>query len=317
MKGPPDGLIACRRCNSSRWANLADRLNCRGCGLELEVSDGVVRLAEVQRDAVATYYDDIQGPHFVEASFESNPHVYLATRAYERHLGEFFRAGGQTLVDLGCGDGRFSLWALEHGFRSVVAVDRTLAPLRRLAATARARSLPGLIAVQASFDDPALAAGAFDAAFAIESFTYLGERYAEGLAATRRLLKADGRAVVSEFCRDGRLLADVVALNLENMREGAERGRRWEKSGEHRLAQRLFTVAELARECEAAGFEVVERRGISPVPMLFHYAWTFTSYPLRPPLDEALHRLLEALDERGASASDLARNTVLLLRKLR
>jgi hypothetical protein len=124
-----------------------------------------------------------------------------------------------------------------------------------------------------------------------------------------------GRGVVSEFCRAGRLLADVVALNLENMAKVAAEGRRIEKAGDARLVQRLFTVDELVSECERARLAVLQRRSISPVGMLFQHAWTFTSYPLRPPLDEPLERLLHALDDQSASVSDLARNVVLLVEK--
>ena len=311
-----DATLACPGCGESRWAATDSELSCTACKRIVGIDAGVLLLDGGAPDPIGVYYDDIGGPHFVGTTFETNLHVHLATLAYERLFAEFFPKPGLTLVDLGCGDGRLSLWALRQGFR-VVAVDRTLAPLKRLAAAADASGLRGLIVAQAPFNTPLLRAESFDVALAIEAFTYLGDRYSEGLRSLRRLLREDGRGVVSEFCRSGRVLADVIAVNLENMRAVATDGRRFEKAGRHKLVQRLFRVAELAEECQKAGFEVVASRGISPIPMLFHLAHTFTSYPLRPALDSELERTLAALDLEASALSDLSRNAVMLLRKAR
>lgn len=311
-----NAALACPGCGESRWATTDSALSCTACQRPVRLDDGVVLLDGGEPDPIGVYYDDIGGPHFVGTTFETNLHVHLATLAYERLFAEFFPKPGLTLVDLGCGDGRLSLWALRHGFR-VVAVDRTLAPLKRLAAAAAAHGLSGLIVAQAPFDTPLLRAESFDVALAIEAFTYLGDRYPEGLRSLRRLLRDDGRGVVSEFCRSGKVLSDVIAVNLENMRAVAETGRRFEKAGRHKLVQRLFRVAELDEECKKAGFDVVASRGISPIPMLFHHAHTFTSYPLRPPLDSELEKTVAVLDLEASALSDLSRNAVMLLRKAR
>lgn len=313
-----DGLLACVTCGESRWRAQQGAVACEACGATVSVDGGVVRINGDSPDPVAAYYEDIGGPHFVGTSFVSNLHVYFASRAYERAFDEFFPAGGiGSLVDLGCGDGRLSLLALERGCRTVVAVDRTLAPLKRLAAEAQRRGLSGLVPVQASFDSACLRAEAFDVALGIEAFTYLGDRYQDGLHALLRTLRPDGLGMLSEFCRHGRALVDVVAINLENMAKVSAEGARYEKAGPHKLVQRLFGVEELVRECERAGFRVERRRGISPIPMLFHYAYSLTSYPLRPPADAALESLLGSLDEQSTEVSDLSRNAILLLRKPR
>jgi SAM-dependent methyltransferase len=307
-------LLRCPGCLRSEWEEHARALRCP-CGREAAVQDGVLQLDPVADDAVAVCYESLGGLRFAEASFRESPQIALTTRAYRRHLSELLRVRSGALADLGCGDGRFSLWALEHGFEAVVALDRTFASLARLREAAERRGLRGLLPVQASFTSRALVPGAFGAALAIEAFTYLDAEYASGLALLRELLSDGGRGVVSEFCRSGKLLSDVVALNLENMSKIAAEGRRIEKSSDARLVQRLFTIEELVSECEAARLAVLERRSVSPVGMLFQYAWTFTSYPLRPPLDEPLERLLQTLDDQSAGVSDFARNIVLLVEK--
>lgn len=307
-------LLRCPACLRSQWELGESGLRCP-CGREARLENDVLRLGPTTSDAVGECYDSIGGLRFAETTFADNAQIALATRAYRRHLSELLPERTGALADLGCGDGRLSLWALEEGFESVVAVDRTLSSLERLSAAARERGLRGLLPVQASFDSCCLVPGAFQAVLAIEAFTYLDSAYATGLARMRELLAESGRGVVSEFCRAGRLLADVTALNLENMAKIAAEGRRVEKAGNARLIQRLFTVQELAAECEAAGLTVLAQRAISPIAMLFQYAWTFTSYPLRPALDDSLQRLLEALDDQSSALSDLSRNVVLLVSK--
>jgi ubiquinone/menaquinone biosynthesis C-methylase UbiE len=68
---------------------------------------------------------------------------------------------GDRIVDLGCGAGRVSLRLAERGAR-VLAVDGSQAVLRRLAATARERSLTGLEVLARPIDSLSLPAGSAD-----------------------------------------------------------------------------------------------------------------------------------------------------------
>jgi SAM-dependent methyltransferase len=308
-------LLRCPACRRSEWRPAGAGFACP-CGKTLRDDDGVLSFdASGGEDAVSSYYDAIGGLRFAGSEFAENPQIHLATRAYRRHLDDFFPEAKGALADLGCGDGRFSLWALERGFPAVLAVDQTLSSLQRLARAARERGFPALVPLRASFESDCFVPGAFQGVLAIESFTYLDGRYGAGLQVLRSLLGEGGAGVVAEFCRGGRALADVVAVNLENMRLIAEQGRRREKSASRSLVQRLFDVEELVEECRKAGLEVLDRRGLSPVPMLFHYAWSFTSYPLRPPLDAEMQALLEHLDDQTSAPGQLSRNAVLLVRK--
>jgi SAM-dependent methyltransferase len=308
-----DGLIRCTRCGQALWIRDSAEARCRHCGLALSVADGVLLLPNTRSSEPTEYYGAIGGTRFVGSSFASNMQIHFSTRAYCRYLGAFFSAPRGALLDLGCGDGRIALWALEHGFERVVALDSSRAALARLAAEADRRGLSGLIPICAAYEDDCLAPAAFEAIFAIEALTYLGASYAMGLGILRRAVAPEGRVVLAEFCRHGRLLSDVIALNVENMAKVADESARWEKNAEHRLVQRLFEPDELAELCERSGFTVLERRGISPIPMLFQYVYGLTSYPLRPPLDADLERVVATLDEQTSNLCELSRNVVLLL----
>jgi SAM-dependent methyltransferase len=311
-------FVRCTRCGQSTWEEAPRGFQCSGCGLGLTVDQGVLRPDAGTRDAATEYYAYTGGPRFIDATFASNPVIYFTTRAYRRHLDGWFPAPTGALLDLGCGDGRMALWALERGFAPVFAVDSGLAGLQRLAAAARERGLRGLVPLCASLQDRCLRSGVFDVALLFETLSYLpgNDGYAQGLGILHDYLKpGTGRAVVADLCRDGRVLVEAAAMDLENLRKLAyEDGRRWEKYDDRAVEVRYLTPAALAQACEAAGLRVRARGGVSPIPALFNFARTFTSYPLRPALDDRLRVLLEALDDQAsAELSPLSRNMVLLL----
>jgi SAM-dependent methyltransferase len=312
-------MLRCTACGLSNWQETSDGFRCASCEFRLYLDDGVLCLSAGHRDAVKDFYEFRGEPRFIDVTFESNPLIHCGTRQYRRRLDAWFARGDGALVDIGCGDGRMSLWALEKGFETVVAVDIGLGGLKRLAAEAKRRNLEGLLPVCAALQDPILQPAAFDVVLLFETLTYLSEEggYRRGLELVRESLKQNGKAVVADLCRDGRVLIETIAMNVENMRKLAYENKRLEKAptGDRAVEVKHLNPEELARECTAAGLSVLEKAGVSPIPMLFHFAYTFTSYPLRPKLDDEMRRLLETLDDQISGASSLARNSVLLLER--
>lgn len=310
--------LRCPGCGQSKWTVSARGASC-ACGRELVLDKGVVSLTGGYRDAATDYYDKMGGPQFVDATFASNPQIHCSTRKYRQYLDGWFPSPAGALLDLGCGDGRLSLWALERGFPTVVALDTSRAALEKLAATAQARGYKGLLPVCATFQDGVLKPQAFDVVLFFEALCYVTETWGltNGLELLRSVVKPDGRAVISELARHGRLLADVIAVNVENMKKTAYEGKRWEKLADRKVECTHSSPSELVAACERAGFRVRDRGGISPIPMLFQFAWNFTSYPLRPPLDAEMQKLIETLDDQTSELGQLSRNTVVLLEHAR
>src|SRR5206468_1065647 len=98
-------------------------------------------------------------------------------------------------------------------------------------------------------------------------------------------LKSGGRLLLSEVSRNGRALLDLAAMNLENAHSLATNSTRFEKFGDLRIEVFHWNIAQLKEDCAALDLKVIAETGVSPIPAVFNHAWTFTSYPLRPPLD--------------------------------
>lgn len=266
---------------------------------------------------VSRFYALCGGTHFVGTSFADNPQVYCTTRTYRNFLAKHFPRAAGSLLDFGCGDGRLSLWAIQNQFESVVAMDDNLPALKRLAEEGRKHGSTNLLVVCADATKPPFLPGFFDSVLCFEVLYYLvGSLGRVGAIKTAAdLVKMGGKLVLSEVSRYGRALADVAAMNLENGRSLEQRHTRWEKFGDSRIEVFHWNVAELKSDCAATGLRVIDEMGVSPIPALFYHAWTFTSYPLRPPLNAETQRLLESLSDNTSGLCDTAHRLLLALER--
>jgi SAM-dependent methyltransferase len=268
-------------------------------------------------DDVTRLYKAFDGTHFVGATFENNPLIYIATRAYCRFLERVFPEPAGNVMDFGCGDGRFSLWAAEKGFGPVVSVDTNLPSLKRLAAEARKRNLNQFVIVCADLKNPPFQPGFFDALFCIEVLHYLVPSLGRQGAIKRPadLLSRKGKMVLSEPSRLGRLIIELDAMDLVNARSLVDSSTRWEKVADTRNKCFQWSLTELRGDLREADLNIVEQTGISIAPAIFSYAWNFTSYPLRPRLDADLRAILEFVSDQTSDAVDAARNVVFALER--
>jgi 2-polyprenyl-3-methyl-5-hydroxy-6-metoxy-1,4-benzoquinol methylase len=309
-----DQVFQCSGCGASEWRLDGEAVTCE-CGQRWDLRDGVLSIKPTYEDASTRFYDETGGPRFVGTSFADNVQVYAATRVYLRLLEAWYPKPSGAFLDLGAGDGRVTLWALEKGFHPVVAVDASFPALRRLSAVAQQRGLSGLITIASPIQTAPVRTAAFSAIACIEVLYYLTSP-ANRVSVLRKiaaLLAPDGSLMLSEFTRLGRALADVVAMNLDNLRRTAYQGTRLEKTTQTAVEISHPTPAELAADLRSAGLRAIDVRALSPIPMLFQHAYTFTSYPLRPVLDNDMQALIETLDDQASEPGALARNLVYLL----
>lgn len=107
---------------------------------------------------------------------------------------------GQTVCDLGCGNGFYSLPLAElvapRG--RVLAVDIQPEMLRMLADRAEARSVPNVKTIKGAVDDPRLPPDAVDLVLLVDVYHEFSHP-PEMLAAVRRSLRPEGRVALVEF----------------------------------------------------------------------------------------------------------------------
>lgn len=310
--------VKCAACGSDTWKEDPQSIRCLSCEATYVIDEGVLRMdASGENDDITQLYSAMGGTHFVAASFESNPLIYITTRAYRRFLEKHFSQATGSLMDFGCGDGRFSLWSAEKGFSTVVAVDSNLPSLKRLAAEARRRRLEQIVVVCADLKNPPFKRDYFDAVLCIEVLYYLIPSLgrAGAIQAPANLLSNNGKMVLSEFSRFGRAMIDLDAMDLTNACSLIETCHRWEKFGDMRIQSYQWSVSELKSDLDSVHLKIIDETGVSLAAPFFSYAWNFTSYPLRPRLDADLRTVLETICDNTDAAIDATRNVVFALEK--
>lgn len=312
--------LQCPACNNTSFGYEDLSVHCASCGASYAIDDGVIVMRK--NDALGDepsirFYDTFDGTHFVGVSFESNPLIYITTRAYQHFLEELPLDVSGNLLDFCCGDGRLSLWAAERSFSAVVALDSNLASLKRLTLEARRRGLKNLVTICADGVNPPLQKGFFDAVVCVEALYYLASNMnpCSVLAIPESLLASDGVMMVGEFSRFGRAIMDLDAIDLENASSLVKSGFRCEKLNDDRLPTFLWSLSQIRQDFERTGLEIFRESGISIAAALFSYARNFTSYPLRPKLDAAITELVEKISDCTAGSSEAARNNLFALRK--
>ena len=100
LKCPDCGSIGFDSCTTPEQS-----LVCKICAARFPFDDGVIRMdGAVPKNSVSTFsYDTLDGSHFVGTTFESNPLIYITSRAYCRFLGEL----GALSIETSSG---FRLW---------------------------------------------------------------------------------------------------------------------------------------------------------------------------------------------------------------
>lgn len=193
--------------------------------------------------------------------------------------GPLYRAGLEKLMgaaqmdgfvfDAGCGDGRFTAWLLDQGFRRIVAFDQhygSLASLREYIVTIGREG--DVVLVHGDLREIPLRTGIFDLGFAIGVLYYLGAEFEEGLESLARAIKPEGQLIDSQPSLPS---AGLLALLFEGLDDFIDvvKERGWiERHGATKTSFRSFSDSELKRLYGAVGLHEAERHPLSLFPLI-------------------------------------------------
>jgi ubiquinone/menaquinone biosynthesis C-methylase UbiE len=129
------------------------------------------------------------------------------------------------VADLGSGDGRFSLWLLRTFPVRVVAVDVVGEALADLAESAAREGFQSrILLVRSDIERLPLRSESIDAALAINSLYYLGERMDRGVAELARVLRSNGTAVTTRHIPEAVFLRTLIFNGLKPFLEAVRSG---------------------------------------------------------------------------------------------
>ena len=267
-------LLACPRCNR-RLHYRAAKLHCPTCGDVGRYDAGIAHFDVPTNDASIAWYQAADGTHFHERIQVPYTMSALDTPVYHALLREAMPAQRLSpVLDLGAGDGRNTEPLLAWGHERVIAVDAIAASLSRLRARLEAEHpdwLPRLLLVQCDIRHVPLISASVDRVVAIESLCYLNEDYAAGLTECRRLLRDDGRLLISERSWEAALLIHLLYGGVTEMCRLRDSRDVWDGDPTNRVRSRAFTEPELLSALHGAGFRPLQSKGPSILALVLGY----------------------------------------------
>jgi SAM-dependent methyltransferase len=191
------------------------------------------------------------------------------TPYYQDVLSRFLSGINRTapVLDLGCGDGRFTKMLLSMGFSQVVCMDsdyRLLESIHQFAIAEGFRDK--LHIVHADADELPFKMESFGAVLAIGVLYYLNEKQPAALAQVHQRLQAGGILILSEPDLESMMFRSLIFETLEDTLAHFEERTFTEVQGDTPFKFGVKSIAEMQTLLESIGFQIQERKGIT----MFH-----------------------------------------------
>jgi 2-polyprenyl-3-methyl-5-hydroxy-6-metoxy-1,4-benzoquinol methylase len=217
-----------------------------------------------------TFYDRIEGTHLRE--YVNDPHhsSYYFYRAYialmELPLNRIDHDA--PILDLGCGDGRFTLWLLAKGFTDIHALDSSSSNLKRLRAAIPTKQQGNVTTYHWEIMNSSFKSELFDAVLAIETLCFIAKPYHEILAHITPWIKPNGLLIGAEPALEGHILKHILNRNFAQAERTLETNTSLACHGVDTTPIQVFTKNLLLGAITASDLHAIDITGISSLPTL-------------------------------------------------
>lgn len=285
---------------------------CKQCDYRLHFDGEIWVNQAIIRNQPENYFQDID-----YQSRQITPFTTTARelRQYYKHLEELTKIlpKNKPIMDIGCGDGRFTQYFLDLDFSQVVAIDLGIHNLKRLASRLSAEDKKRSCLVHASAAEIPFLAESFQGIFAIGLFNLLIDHIVDICEHINTLLTPGGILVNTDPTLEGSLL---YALVRNDLREFFEVARTHTKIVDYdsKWASRIpvFENGRIEDVLHHAGLEVQEVRGISVFPSLIFGGLL----QMHPQDDDVKQELVDIVDDLADSNTPIYRVKMYLSKKM-
>jgi SAM-dependent methyltransferase len=177
--------------------------------------EGIYR-GPVKEDLGTRFHDKMPKGAALRELADTRLHLaYWETPYYRKAITRFLQdvpsASDTVVMDVGCGDGRFTQLLLELGYQRIIATDAHLTPLLSLQDYANQEGFADrLLLIHCDADQIPVRSGSAAAILAIGVYYYLNDRYERCLQEAHRLLQDGGTLINSEPDFEGAVYKSLI-----------------------------------------------------------------------------------------------------------
>jgi len=234
--------------------------------------DGII-IGKIKEDLSINFHNTMpKGAILRELQHQQFHLSNFETKNYNKSIVKFLNGldrENSVILDLGCGDGRFTELLLEKGFKKIVSLDADIRPLKSLQTFLQEKGLINrVLLIHSSVESIPLRQNRLDAILAIGVLYYLNDGFEKALANIFKLLKKYGTLINSEPDLEGAIYKSIIFETLDDIIENYSQLIFKEEKGDTPYKFRLFTKEIIRQKLKEAGFKIIDSHGISLLPSI-------------------------------------------------
>ncbi|WP_435116913.1 class I SAM-dependent methyltransferase [Candidatus Pelagibacter bacterium nBUS_49] len=196
---------------------------------------------------------------------------FWETKYYKKIIKKYIKNYNKniSILDAGCGDGRFTLLLLEMGFKNIVSVDSSIHSLKILDNKLKKINKSKYVTlVHGSILDVPFARNYFDIILCIGVLYYLNNNYEKGLKKIVKCLKKNGLLLETEPDKEGNALKAMIFDGIHQYLNVVKKNKFIEYFGDKPIQLRCFDEKELKNIFKTYNLNVLNKEIISLFPSI-------------------------------------------------
>lgn len=266
-------LLLCPNCGSNDLRGDIPNVACNSCSKKLVFNSNNILIAKVSDNEGVEFHEKMEKGTTLRKLQNRRLHLaYWETPYYKNAIEKWIspiKKDGKIVLDLGCGDGRFTDLLVKSGFEKIIATDCNIESLNSLALHANENGYRNrILIVQSDVQNVPVKQGYFDLVLSIGVLYYLNEKFEFGLEYVNSLIKKGGYLVASEPDLEGCSVKELLFEGVDDFIMAFEKRVFTEINKGEKFKFRTFSKEEIIDIYLKKGFEVLDEHGISLFPSL-------------------------------------------------
>ena len=205
-----------------------------------------------------------------------NKHLHLSyweseyyKNAIKGFIKEIDNPSERIVLDIGCGDGRFTELLLNLGYKKIIATDIDIKPLLSLHEYAvKNKFEENILIIRCNAARLPIQNDKVDIVLAIGVLYYLNEDFESSIKEIYRTLKPEGLLINSEPDLEGAIYKSAIFEEIEDFLENFNKKIFKEERGVTNYKFRLFEKEQIKTILSQNGFDVLDYHGLSLLPSI-------------------------------------------------